>query len=900
VDGRLSLKCLKNETKKDRPQKSQKGGDKMKKENINEKTKIVERDLRENCNLEVEKLFEKFKTSYSGISIVEVEDRLYEYGKNTIEIKNENTIWHKLREAFINPFNIVLMLVAVITFVTDVIIATKKDYATFSLIVGTIFISAIISLMQQTKSDNAAKKLKKMITNKMEVIRDEVQSTVDVEDIVPGDIVKLSSGDMIPGDVRFLDVKDLFIDQASLTGESNPVEKFSYSKGDEDTTDLANIGFMGTNIVSGRATAIVLATGNNTYFGSMAKSLYSVNEKNSFEKGVDSISKLLIKFMIVMLPIILIVNLVTKNDIWSAIIFAITIAVGLTPEMLPVIMTSTLAKGAVEMSKKKTIVKRLSAIQTFGQMNILCTDKTGTLTEDEVVLEKYMDVSGNESIRILRHAFLNSYFQTGLKNLIDVAIISRAEKEKLNVLKEKYVREDEIPFDFSRRRMSVVLKDDNGKRQLITKGAVDEIMAICSFIDIDGKAVEMTEELRKHAYEVYEKHNHDGLRVLAIAQKNHIHGVETFGVQDESDMVLIGFVGFLDPPKQSAKQAITALKAHGVDTVVLTGDSEGVALNVCKKVGITVKNRLTGKEVEELTDEELREKVKDCHLYSKLSPLQKQRIVRIYQENGNTVGYMGDGINDSPPLKQADVGISVDTAVDIAKETADIILLEKDLNVLEEGVITGRKTFTNLLKYLKMATSGNFGNMLSIIIASIFLPFLPLLPIHILIQNLLNDFAQLGMPFDNVDKEYIQKPKTWNTKGIKKFMFAFGSISMVLDILCFAVLWFVLKFNSEEKAVLFQTGWFAFGILSQTLIIHMIRTSKTPFVKSKSSKQLLVSTAVIVVITLIISFSNIATIFDLSKLPVVYLGWMVGLMIVYVVFIQVYKKFYIRRNGEWL
>ena len=872
----------------------------MKKENINEKTKIVERDLRENCNLEVEKLFEKFKTSYSGISIVEVEDRLYEYGKNTIEIKNENTIWHKLREAFINPFNIVLMLVAVITFVTDVIIATKKDYATFSLIVGTIFISAIISLMQQTKSDNAAKKLKKMITNKMEVIRDEVQSTVDVEDIVPGDIVKLSSGDMIPGDVRFLDVKDLFIDQASLTGESNPVEKFSYSKGDEDTTDLANIGFMGTNIVSGRATAIVLATGNNTYFGSMAKSLYSVNEKNSFEKGVDSISKLLIKFMIVMLPIILIVNLVTKNDIWSAIIFAITIAVGLTPEMLPVIMTSTLAKGAVEMSKKKTIVKRLSAIQTFGQMNILCTDKTGTLTEDEVVLEKYMDVSGNESIRILRHAFLNSYFQTGLKNLIDVAIISRAEKEKLNVLKEKYVREDEIPFDFSRRRMSVVLKDDNGKRQLITKGAVDEIMAICSFIDIDGKAVEMTEELRKHAYEVYEKHNHDGLRVLAIAQKNHIHGVETFGVQDESDMVLIGFVGFLDPPKQSAKQAITALKAHGVDTVVLTGDSEGVALNVCKKVGITVKNRLTGKEVEELTDEELREKVKDCHLYSKLSPLQKQRIVRIYQENGNTVGYMGDGINDSPPLKQADVGISVDTAVDIAKETADIILLEKDLNVLEEGVITGRKTFTNLLKYLKMATSGNFGNMLSIIIASIFLPFLPLLPIHILIQNLLNDFAQLGMPFDNVDKEYIQKPKTWNTKGIKKFMFAFGSISMVLDILCFAVLWFVLKFNSEEKAVLFQTGWFAFGILSQTLIIHMIRTSKTPFVKSKSSKQLLVSTAVIVVITLIISFSNIATIFDLSKLPVVYLGWMVGLMIVYVVFIQVYKKFYIRRNGEWL
>ena len=872
----------------------------MKKENINERQKLVEKNLRENSKLEVEKLFEKLGTSYAGVSIVEVEDRLDEYGKNTIEIKNENTLLHKLKEAFINPFNIVLMLVAAITFVTDVIIATNKDYATFCLIVGTILISAVISLMQQTKSDNAAKKLKKMITNKMEVIRDEVQSTVDVEEIVPGDIVKLSSGDMIPGDVRFLDVKDLFIDQASLTGESNPVEKFSVCKEDDNITDISNIGFMGTNIVSGRATAVVLTTGNNTYFGSMAKSLYSVNEKNSFEQGIDSISKLLIKFMVIMLPIILVINMLTKNDIWSSIIFAITIAVGLTPEMLPVIMTSTLAKGAVEMSKKKTIVKRLSAIQTFGQMNILCTDKTGTLTEDEVVLEKYMDVLGNESLRILRHAFLNSYFQTGLKNLIDVAIISRAEKEKLNILKEKYVREDEIPFDFSRRRMSVVLKDDTGKRQLITKGAVDEIMAICSYIDMDGKAVEMTEELRKQAYEVYEKHNHEGLRVLAVAQKNNIHGVETFGVQDESDMVLIGFVGFLDPPKASAKQAITALKEHGVETIVLTGDSEGVALNVCKKVGITVRNRLTGKEVEELTDEELRERVKDCHLYSKLSPLQKQRIVRIYQENGNTVGYMGDGINDSPRLKQADVGISVDTAVDIAKETADIILLEKDLNVLEEGVVNGRKTFTNLQKYLKMATSGNFGNMLSVIVASVFLPFLPLLPIHILIQNLLNDFAQLGMPFDNVDKEYLERPKTWNTKGLKKFMFAFGSISMILDILCFVIMWFVLRFNTVEKANLFQTGWFAFGILSQTLIIHMIRTSKTPFIKSKSSKQLLISTAVIVVITVIITFTNIATVFDLSKLPFVYLGWMVILMVVYVLFIQVYKKFYIKRNGEWL
>ena len=872
----------------------------MRKENITEKQKAVEKSLRENSTLEINELFKKLRTSYAGISVVDVDDRIEEYGKNTIEIKNNNTLLHKLKEAFINPFNIVLMVVAGITLFTDVILASKKDYATFLLITGTILISAAISLKEQTKSDNAARKLKKMITNKMEVIRDDVQSTVDVENIIPGDIVKLSSGDMIPGDVRFLETKDLFIDQASLTGESNPIEKFSYYKSGENITDIYNIGFMGTNIVSGTATAIVLTTGNNTYFGSMAKSMYSVNEKNSFEKGVDNITKLLIKFMLIMLPIIIISNILTKNDFWSSLIFAITIAVGLTPEMLPVIMTSTLAKGAVEMSKKKTIVKRLSAIQTFGQMNILCTDKTGTLTEDEVVLEKYMDVLGNESLKILKHAFLNSYFQTGLKNLIDVAIISRAEKKNLNILKEKYKIEDEIPFDFTRRRMSVVLKDENGKRQLITKGAVDEILSICSFIDIDGTAIILTDDLRKKAYAVYEKNNTDGLRVLAIAQKNNIHDVETFNVQDESNMVLIGFVGFLDPPKRSAKKAISALKSHGVDTVVLTGDSEGVALNVCKKVGIKVENRLTGKQIEELNDEELKLKIKDCHLYSKLSPLQKQRIVRIYQEIGNTVGYMGDGINDSPPLKQADVGISVDTAVDIAKETADIILLEKDLNVLEEGVINGRKTFTNLLKYIKMATSGNFGNTLSVVIASIFLPFLPMLPVHILIQNLLNDFAQIGMPFDNVDIEYIKNPKTWNTDGIKKFMFAFGIISTVLDILCFIILWYVLKFNTIEKSVLFQSGWFVFGILSQTLIIHMIRTSKIPFIESKSSKQLLISTLTIVIITLIISFTNISTIFDLSILPYNYLIWILILLCIYVFFIQIYKKIYIKRNKEWL
>jgi Mg2+-importing ATPase len=507
---------------------------------------------------------------------------------------------------------------------------------------------------------------------------------------------------------------------------------------------------------------------------------------------------------------------------------------------------------------------------------------------------------GNEDKRILRHAFLNSYFQTGLKNLIDMAIIERADKEKMNILKEKYIREDEIPFDFARRRMSVVLKDDAGKRQLITKGAVDEMLAICSYVEQDGQAIELTEELREKVKEVYEKHNKDGLRVVAIAQKNNIHGVETFGIWDESDMVLIGFVGFLDPPKESAKSAIKALNSHGVRVIVLTGDSEGVAINVCNKVGIDVNNILIGKDVEEMTDEELKEKADLCNLYAKLSPFQKERIVKLLQEKGHTVGYLGDGINDSPPLKQSDVGISVDTAVDIAKETADIILLEKDLNVLEEGVIGGRKTFANISKYIKMATSGNFGNMFAVLIASLFLPFLPLLPIHILIQNLLNDFAQLGMPFDNVDEEYIEKPKKWETKGIKRFMITLGTISTVFDILCFIVLWHIFKFNSIEKAIYFQTGWFVFGIISQTLIIHMIRTHKIPFLQSKSSSKLIISTFTVTVIAIILGFTAISEVFDLIQLPIMFLVWLVGITLLYGVAVQLYKVMYVHKHKEWI
>ena len=875
---------------------------KIKKQTIenNDKKNAVEKELLDFSKMEIEKLFELYGTSLEGLDQVEAEEELEEHGKNIIDIKNNSSIASRIKEAVINPFNIVLLLVAAVTFITDIVISKSSSYETFILIISIVIISAVISFTQQEKSNTAAKKLQKMISNKIDVIRNDRLTIIDIEDAVPGDIVKLSSGDMIPGDVRFIEAKDLFIDQSSLTGESNPVEKYSVNKGESDINSISNIGFMGTNVVSGTAIAIILTTGNNTYFGSMAKSLSTYNEKSRFEKGVDSISSLLIKFMLVMVPVIFVANLITKDSPIDSLIFGVTIAVGLMPEMLPVIMTSTLAKGAVNMSKNKVIVKRLGSIQTFGEMDVLCTDKTGTLTEDEIILERYMDAEGNEDTRILRHAFLNSHFQTGLKNLIDIAIISRAEKENMGILKEKYICEDEIPFDFSRRRMSVVLKDDKGKRQLITKGAVDEMLSICSYVEIKGKAEPLTEDMLKKAIEVYEKYNNDGLRIVAVAQKNEIHGVETFGTYCEKDMVLIGFVGFLDPPKESAKTAIKALNKHGVKVVVLTGDSEGVAVNVCKKLNIKVSGRLTGKDIDAMDDDMLKIKCEDCNLFSKLSPFQKKRVVKALQENGHTVGYMGDGINDALPLKQSDVGISVDSAVDIAKETADIILLEKDLNVLEEGVVGGRKTFANISKYLKMAISGNFGNMLSVVIASIFLPFLPLLPIHILIQNLLCDFAQLGMPFDKVEDEYIEKPKKWETNSLKSFMFYFGIISTLLDIACFLVLWYVFKYNSLQMAVYFQTGWFLFGIISQTLIIHTIRTHKLPFVQSRASKQLLISSIAVVLITLFIGFTSFAKTFDLVQLGSNYLMWLGILMLGYMAIVQIMKTIYIRIHHEWI
>ncbi|MBQ6594850.1 MAG: magnesium-translocating P-type ATPase [Clostridia bacterium] len=860
----------------------------------------VERTLLDISGLSREEVFERLGTSEYGLNQVEATDRLEEYGPNVIDIDNQNRLLKRIREALINPFNLVLIIVAIVTLFTDVVFADQPSPATFIMLVLVIIISGVISFVQTEKSNSAAQKLQKMITNRIDVIRNDTPMEIGIEDAVPGDIVTLASGDMLPGDVRFIETKDLFIDQSQLTGESNPVEKFADRRGEGDLTELSNIGFMGTNIVSGSARAVILSTGNRTYFGSMAQSLNTYQDKSSFEKNLDSISRLLIGFMIVLVPVIFIANLITKGNWLESLMFGITIAVGIMPEMLPVIMTSSLAKGAVNMSRKQTIVKRLGSIQTFGEMDILCTDKTGTLTQDEIVLEKYMDVLGREDKRILRHAFLNSYFQTGLKNLMDLAIISRAEKEDLAWLKEAYIREDEIPFDFSRRRMSVVLRDKSGKRQLITKGAVEEILDCCRYMEIDGEVHELTEERIESAKKIALDNNLEGIRVVAVAQKNQVREVGAFNVNDEKDMVLIGFVGFLDPPKPSAGAAIAALKQNGVRTVVLTGDSEGVAINICGRLGIDTEYTLTGAQVEEMDDKQLQEACERCYIFSKLSPYQKRRVVSAFQRNGHTVGYMGDGINDSLPLKQSDVGISVDTAVDIAKEVADIILLEKDLMVLDEGVMEGRRTFANMIKYLKMSVSGNFGNMFSVLIASLFLPFLPMLPIHILVQNILNDFAQLGMPFDHVEPKYIEKPKKWDISGIKRFMVSFGLLSTVMDVLCFLVLWFIYEFNAHELSGYFQCGWFMFGVVSQTMVIHTIRTHRLPFIQDRSSPQLLLSTLAVVLITLIIGFTPVAILFDLPVMIPSYFFWIVILMFVYMVLAQVMKRIYIRVRGEWI
>jgi len=854
----------------------------------------------------IREVLDNFGTSNDGLVNEEVEERIEEFGENVISRKKRSNVIVRFLKSLLNPFNIVLLLISAVTFVTDVLMASpgEEDYVTVAIIIMLVLVSSLISFIQTERSNRAAASLLGMVTNTVALLRDGEIKEYPINEVVVGDAVILSAGDIIPADVRFIATTDTFISQAALTGESESVEKFTVLKHSfESMTDLSNIGYMSSNMISGSATAIVIATGNATYLGKMSKTLEETRTKNSFEKGISEVSNLLLRLMMIMLPLVFLINGVFKQDWGQSFLFAVSLAVGLTPEMLPVVMSSSLGKGAIAMSKHKTIVKDLSAIQTFGQMDILCTDKTGTLTEDKIILEKYMDVHGQDNKRILRHALINSYFQTGLKNLIDVAIINRAKIDGIFDLTKNFICVDEIPFDFNRRRMSVVLKDSTGKRQLVTKGAVEEVIACCKYVEFNNEIHELDDKLLHEAMKVYQKNNDAGLRMIAVAQKNNIPEEEKFTINDESEMVLLGFIGFLDPPKESTIPTINSLKKHGVDVMVLTGDSLGVAKMVCSKVGISIDNALTGSDIEKMSDDELYAATNQTHLFAKLTPIQKQRVVIALQKEGHTVGYMGDGINDALSLKQADVGISVDNGVDIAKETADIILLEKDLRVLLEGIIEGRKTFGNIIKYIKLAVSGNFGNMISVIAASICLPFLPMLPVHLLIQNLLCDFAQVGIPFDTVDEEFLSEPQKWGTKDIERFMYIFGPISSIFDIACFAICWFILGFNDASAVsdvLLFQTFWFAFGILSQVFIIYFIRSRKVPFIQSKPSKALVLSTVIVILVTLIIVFSPLAFILDLGELSPHTGIYLAVVVLLYATMTTIAKKMYIDKYNDWL
>lgn len=811
--------------------------------------------------------------------------------------------------AFINPFIGVLTVLIIISYFLDVYLASpeEKDFTSIAIIATMVILSTILRFWQEYKTSVSSESLQKMVTNTCTVIRDNgKEQETGISSLVPGDIVKLAAGDMIPADIRIVETKDLFVSQGTLTGESESIEKKPVADCKCDTirtiVELDNICFMGSNVVSGSATGIVVSTGNNTYLGTIAKSIAGHRASTAFDKGIAKVSMLLIRFMLIMVPFVFLINGLTKGEWLDAFLFAVSVAVGLTPEMLPMIVTVNLSKGAVAMSRKKTIVKDLNAIQNFGAMNILCTDKTGTLTCDQIVLEKYINADGtsDNSRRILRHAYFNSFFQTGLKNLMDKAILSHVKELEMESVRESYKKVDEIPFDFARRRMSVVVEDINGKRQIITKGAVEEMMQICSHTEVGNKVVPFTPELRVKAYEISKKMNHQGLRVLAVAQKSFLSKENNFAVEDESGMVLIGYLAFLDPPKQSAAKAIKQLHAHGIEVKVVSGDNDAVVRTISRQVGIDTANVLTGAELSAMSDVQKQEAVLKTTVFAKVTPLQKTEIITILQGQGNTVGFLGDGINDAAALRQSDIGISVDSAVDIAKESADIILLEKDLMVLENGVIEGRRTFGNITKYMKMTASSNFGNMFSVLAASAFLPFLPMLSIHLLVQNLLYDISQTTIPFDRMDEDYLRKPRRWDASDLSRFMIFIGPISSIFDITTYLLMWYVFNCSSPVAQSLFQSGWFVEGLLSQTLIVHMIRTKKIPFIQSRASWPVMSMTLAIMAVGIIIPFTKFGSYIGLTPLPLSYFPWLAVTLIAYCVLTQLIKEWYIKKFKRWL
>lgn len=857
-------------------------------------------ELRQKAHEPVDQILSNLNTTPGGLTDQEAADRLEKYGPNTVAYDKRKPWYVQLFDAFNNPFNYVLLLLAVVSIFTGGVESAV-------IITVMILISTGIRFTQEYRSGKSAEALRALVHTTTAVTRigengASVTTEIPMEQLVPGDIIQLAAGDIIPADVRILHSKTLYISQSSLTGEALPVEKGETNGGDDNVLEIKNLCFMGTNVDTGSATAVVLATGGNTYFGSMAQSLEGKRELTSFDLGVNNVSWLLIRLIVIMVPIVFLIVGFSKGDWLNALVFALAVGVGLTPEMLPVVVTTNLARGAVRMSREKVVVKHLNAIQNFGSMDILCSDKTGTLTEDRVVLIKHLDVFGNDSDKVLRYAYLNSYFQSGMKNQMDVAILDNKDLQKEDEAKtvEEWHKIDELPFDFVRRRMSVILRNQDGIR-MICKGALEEMLACTASVDTPQGEVPMTDELHAQISKNAADLNQDGLRVVAVGHRSFpATHADTYTVDEECPLVLDGFVAFLDPPKDSAREALKALADNGIQVKVLTGDNDIVTAKVCRAVGLDFQRIVTGSELDTLNDAEVTELIEKYNIFARLAPLQKARIVKLLRRNGHDVGYLGDGINDAVSLREADIGITVDTAVDIAKESADIILLQKSLMVLNDGVTEGRRTYGNTIKYIKATTSSNFGNVFSILAASTLFPFLPMLPIQLLILNLLYDISQVFVPWDNVDKEFLTKPRKWVTSDIKRFTLMIGPVSSIFDFATFAILYFVFKANSIENQAVFQTGWFMESLFTQALVVMVIRTPKIPFIQSRPSMIMMGATGILLAIGLILPLSGIGRVIGFTHIHPSFYLWLAAVILGYFIVMQFVKSWYIRRYKIWL
>ncbi len=857
---------------------------KPKKQNIHVSPAVLAAAAQDN-----DALFQSLHTNPQGLTQAEAEDRTRTVGPNEVAQERPQGWFIRLLKIIRNPLVILLAVLSSISFATG-------DVRAGTVMAAMVVLSVALRFFQEARADAAAAKLKAMIHVTATVLRDGRAQEMPLRDLVPGDIIRLSAGDMIPGDVRVFASKDLFVSQGSLTGESLPVEKFHDPDPAPATSpaELKNVCFMGTSVESGTATAAVVTTGVNTYLGSMAGAIAQAPEPTSFDQGLDRFTWLMLRLMAVMVPLVFLINGFTKHDWKSAFFFAMAVAVGLTPEMLPMIVSVCLSKGALAMSRKKVIVKRLNAIQNFGGMDVLCTDKTGTLTEDRVVLQRHCDVSGKESEEVLMDGYLISYFQTGLKNLLDRAILDSSDFHGHAEI-AKYKKLDEIPFDFTRRMMSVLIEDPQGKAILLTKGAPEAVFHQCSHFDLDGKLSPMDPNLVVGLKEEYESLSNDGFRVLAVATKQ-LPKQTICSKGDEGDLVLKGYVAFLDPPKSSAAAALEALHKHGVAVKILTGDNQLISRKVCRDVGLAADPMLLGADIEKMSDDELAPAAEKATLFARLSPAHKQRVIRALRGKGHVVGFMGDGINDAPALRAADIGISVDTATDIAKESADLILLEQDLMVLQEGVLEGRKVFANILKYIRMGASSNFGNMFSVLGASAFLPYIPMAPIQVLTNNLLYDFSQIPIPGDAVDAEQVARPRPWNIDEIKRFILFIGPISSIFDYTTFFVMLWVFNCWDPSRARVFQTGWFVESLMTQTLIIHVIRTNKIPFLQSRASWPLIATTLSIMAFGMWLPNSPLASALGLARLPPLYWPILALTLLSYMVLTQIIKVWLLRKN----